>query len=60
MFSINTSVTAFSKLEHKSALFILGVLWFKFITAVFIPLKLKSKFPKCVFGNSNEGFPVFC
>ncbi len=36
-----------------------GVLWFKFITAVFIPLKLKSKFSKCVFGKSYSGVPVF-
>ena len=33
---------------------------FKFsITAVFIPLKLKSKFSKCVFGSCIFGFPSF-
>lgn len=46
VFSIKISVTVFSKLAHKLALFILGSLWFKFITAVFIPLKLKSKLSK--------------
>ena len=58
-FSINTSVTAFSKLAARSALFRSGVLCFKFITAVFIPLKLKSRFSKCVFGSCIFGFPSF-
>ena len=58
MFSINTSVTAFSKLALKFALFIFGILWFKLITAVFTPLKLKSKFSKCVFGKLYSGIPL--
>ena len=36
-----------------------GFLWFKFITAVFIPLKLKSKFSKCVLGSSIFASPCF-
>ena len=54
---INISDTVFSKLLHKSVLFISGFLWCKFITAVFIPLKLKSKFSKWVFGSSMFAFP---
>ena len=57
--SIKISVTVFSKLAHRFALFISGFLWFKFITAVFIPLKLKSKLSKCVFGSSISGSPSF-
>lgn len=59
VFSINISVIVFSKLAHKSALFMSGVLWFKFITAVFIPLKLKSKFSKCVLGKFIFACPSF-
>ena len=59
VFSISSSVITFSKLAHKSALFISGVLWCILITAVFIPLKLKSKLSKCVFGNSIIDFPSF-
>lgn len=59
IFSVKISVITFSKLAHKSALFISGFLWFKFITAVFIPLKLKSKFSKCVFGNFIFACPSF-
>jgi hypothetical protein len=36
VFSISSSAATFSKLAHKSALFISGVLWCKLIIAVFI------------------------
>ena len=42
VFSINISVTALSKLAHKSSFFISFLLLFRFKTAVLIPLKLKS------------------
>ena len=38
-------------------MFISGVLWWRFITAVFIPLKLKSKFSKRVLGKVIFGVP---
>ena len=57
VFSNNTFVTAFSKLAAKSALFTSGFLWCKLITAVFIPLKLKSKFSKWVSGRGIFASP---